>query len=72
MLMKAKFVISNSIKIEIKLHERFSNGFSHISSDLFYEQKNLFGEKRHLDNSINRICCWLGMDPTSGYLVIKK
>ncbi|KAK6111254.1 Type IIB DNA topoisomerase family protein [Brugia pahangi] len=37
--------------------------------DLFYEQKNLFGEQRNLDSCINRICCWLGMDPTSGYLL---
>ncbi|VBB33495.1 unnamed protein product [Acanthocheilonema viteae] len=37
--------------------------------DLFYEQKNLFGEQRNLNNSINRICHWLGMDPTSGYLL---
>uniref|UniRef100_A0AAF5PII0 DNA topoisomerase (ATP-hydrolyzing) n=1 Tax=Wuchereria bancrofti TaxID=6293 RepID=A0AAF5PII0_WUCBA len=36
--------------------------------DLFYEQKNLFGEQRNLDSCINRICCWLGVDPTSGYL----
>ncbi|CAG9536028.1 unnamed protein product [Cercopithifilaria johnstoni] len=37
--------------------------------DLFYEQKNLFGEQRNLNSSINRICYWLGMDPTSGYLL---
>uniref|UniRef100_A0A8R1TTK0 DNA topoisomerase (ATP-hydrolyzing) n=2 Tax=Onchocerca TaxID=6281 RepID=A0A8R1TTK0_ONCVO len=37
--------------------------------DLFYEQKNLFGEQRNLNKSISRIYCWLGMDPTSGCLL---
>ncbi|VDK85334.1 unnamed protein product [Litomosoides sigmodontis] len=36
--------------------------------DLFYEQKNLFGEQRNFNSSINRMCYWLGMDPTSGHL----
>uniref|UniRef100_A0A0R3S535 DNA topoisomerase (ATP-hydrolyzing) n=1 Tax=Elaeophora elaphi TaxID=1147741 RepID=A0A0R3S535_9BILA len=61
-------IVAQMVRTVSMIHELRVLKIYKTKRDLFYERKSLFGVQRNLNNSINRVCYWLGMDPTPGYV----